>query len=255
LIREALIVAVAALAAGCAPRPRMCTQTGECAAQSACVAGRCQPSSATVKPAVDTAKRVVVRPVDLAYVRPGDGPSDGALPPIVTLGKDGATLLLRFSVALPEATNVVEAYLVLRRAGVVDDDPSPISLHVTRIVEPWQGRSTSWALQPRLEETRSPLTLVEPGGPTLVRLDVRELVRRWPRRHPSDQGIAVVPDLTNRTGTTFALTAVAEPLRSGTDLGFGPEGAPGSAARLIGQDRPRSVAAADVEPYLELYLR
>lgn len=206
-----------------------------------------------MRPAVDTAKRLVVRPIDIAYVRRGDEPNHGALPPIVTLGKDGAALLLRFSVAVPDAATLVEAYLVLRRATVVDDDPSPISLHATRIVEPWQGRSTSWALQPRLSEVKAPITTVEPGGSPLVRLDVRELVRRWPRRDPADQGIAVVADLESPSGTTFALTAMGESRGTGTDFGFDPG--------MQRRDGPRSPAAQaplgspDVEPYLELYIR
>lgn len=193
-----------------------------------------------MKPAVDTAKRLVVRPVDLAYVSAGRG--EGAPPPVVVLGKDGAMLLLRFELSLPPGANVAEAYLVLHRAKVVDDDPAPISLHVTRIVEAWDGRSTSWARQPRLAETRAPVTTVEPFGPTLVRLDVRDLVRRWARRDPTDQGLAVVADQESPMGTTFALTAVGSERSPGTDLGFGP-------------DRLRTAPSPDVEPYLELYLR
>ncbi len=155
--------------------------------------------------------------------------------------------MLRFSVALPQTANIIEAYVVLRRATVVDDDPTPISLHATRIVEAWEGRSTCWAMQPRSTETRfAPTTTVEPGGPTLVRLDVRELVRQWARRDASDNGIAIVAENESRTGTTFALTAFGnerssdEPIRTG---------------RGSSVDRAGSSTAPDVEPYLELYLR
>ncbi|MBS2015246.1 MAG: DNRLRE domain-containing protein [Deltaproteobacteria bacterium] len=203
----ALLATLALVEVGCAPRPRMCTASNECAAQSACVAGRCQPEKANVKPAIDASRRMVVRPVDLAYVRRGE---DATVPPLFALGKDSAVLLLRFAVALPESANVVEAYVVLRRSDAVDDDPSPISLHATRIVDGWQGRSTSWGLLPRQAETKAPSTLVEPGGPSMVRLDVRDLVRQWPKHDPRDQGIAVVADNDTRTGTTFAL-APSEP--------------------------------------------
>lgn len=141
--------------------------------------------------------------------------------------------MMRFSVALPTTANVVEAYVVLRRSDAVDDDPAPISLHATRIVEAWEGRSISWALQPRALDSRTPATLVEPGGPSLVRLDVRELVRQWPKHDPRDQGIAVVADNETRTGTTFAFRSV----------GSG------------GSERSSSSSAADLEPYLELYVR
>ena len=210
----------------------MCTASSECTTQSACVAGRCQPDKPNVKPAIDAARRVVVHPVDLAYLRRGDGPTGGALPPLFALGRDAAVLMMRFSVALPTTANVVEAYVVLRRSDAVDDDPAPISLHATRIVEAWEGRSISWALQPRALDSRMPATLVEPGGPSLVRLDVRELVRQWPKHDPRDQGIAIVADSETRTGTTFAFRYVGS---GGSERG--------------------SSSAADLEPYLELYLR
>lgn len=199
-----------------------------------------------MKPAVDSARRLVAHPVDAAYVRRGL-PAREAMPAIFPLGAGGAVLLLRFSVPLPANANVVEAYLVLHRAGLVDDDPTPISLHATRIVEGWEGRSTSWARLPRLAETRAPSTVVEPGGPALVRLDVRDLVRQWARHDPDDQGLAVTADTESATGTTFAFS------RAGADRGFGSDlnaGPPGVARSDV---RPRS--APDVEPYLELYVR
>jgi len=227
----------------------MCTATSECAQQNACVAGRCQPDRPTVKPAVDSARRWVVPPSDIAYVKSGDPATDGALPPLFALGRDRGVLLLRFAVALPRTANVVEAYVCLRRAGVVDDDPAPISLHATRIIDSWEGRSTSWARQPRLREVRTPATIVEPGGPGLVRVDVRDLVRHWARRDPEDQGIAVVADNESRTGTTFALTALGYE-RTASFEGVSP---------LATSERGRSVApvvsAPDVGPYLELYVR
>jgi hypothetical protein len=219
-----LLLATGATTVGCAPRPRMCTASSECTTQAACVAGRCQPDKANVKPSIDAARRLVVRPVDLAYLRCGDGASGGALPPLFVLGKGSAVLMMRFAVALPVTANVVEAYVVLRRSDAVDDDPAPISLHATRIVQGWEGRSTSWALQPAVVESRLPATLIEPGGPALVRLDVRDLVRQWTKHDARDHGIAIVAENETRSGSTFAFRSVGAP-------------------------------APDVEPYLELYLR
>jgi hypothetical protein len=243
----AAVASVASVAgAGCAPRPRMCVASTECVAQSACVAGRCQPDKPNVKPAIDAARRLVVRPVDLAYVRRGDGANDGALPPLFTLGKDSAVLMMRFSVPVPATANIVEAYVVLRRADAVDDDPAPVSLHATRIVDPWDGRSLSWARQPRVADVRAPATVVEPGGASLVRLDVRELVRQWPRHDPRDQGLAILADNETPTGTTFAFRAVS--LERGASLDrFGD--------RSSGGVRSSSAPAGEPEPYLELYLR
>lgn len=231
----------------------MCTASSECATQSACVAGRCQPDKPNVKPAIDAARRIVVRPVDLAYLRRGEGPSGGALPPLFALGRDSAVLMMRFSVALPSTANVIEAYVVLRRSDAVDDDPAPISLHATRIVDAWEGRSISWALQPRVVETRAPATVVEPGGPALVRLDVRDLVRQWPKHDTRDQGIAVVAENETRTGTTFAFRSVVS---GATDRGSSIDLFAGSSSPSSPQRQSFGPSSApDVEPYLELYLR
>jgi hypothetical protein len=243
------LLGAALSAAACAPRARMCTSPVECRGPAACVAGRCQPDKPNVKPAIDSARRMIARPIDLAYLRRGE-PAGAALAPVFVLGRDGAVLLLRFSVNLAPGANVVEAYLVLHRSEVVDDDPAPIALHATRIVEAWSGRSTSWAFQPQTQETRSPSTVVEPYGPSIVRLDVRDLVRQWTRRDPADHGIAIVADDRSKTGMTFALTQMGvEQEPSPFEVAYTPGPFTG---RLEGV---HSSSAPDVEPYLELYVR
>lgn len=218
----AILLAFPLVAGGCVPRARLCTASSECAGGNACVAGRCQLEKATVKPAVDSARRLVLRPVDMAVVAHS---SDGAIPPIFSLGRDAAPakLLLRFSVALPSNATIIEAYVVLRKSTVVDDDPEPISLHATRIEETWTGGSVSWAIQPRTSEIRAPSTVVEAAGSPVVRMDVREIVKHWAKHDPTDQGIAILAENETRSGTTFAISG-------------------------SGADR-------DVEPYLELYVR
>lgn len=227
-VRRPLAIIVALLAAepGCAARATMCTASYECG-KSACVAGRCQVDKPALKPAVDSARRIVVHPVDLAFVQRGDDAHEAAPPVFAPLGQRDGRLLLRFSLALPPAATVSEAYIVLHRASAVDDDPAPISLHATRIVQDWQGGSVTYATQPRSRELRLPLTFVEPGGAPLVRVDVRDLVRQWPKRDPADQGVAIVAEGSTITGSTFALSEGAVEDRSGVDVG----------------------------PYLEVYLR
>jgi hypothetical protein len=219
---------VASILASCAPRARMCIATSECPAESACVAGRCQLDKPSVRPALENASRWIVRPSDVAFVS-NDHTSDGSLPPAFVLNAHGSSvLLLRFAVSLPKNATVVEAYIVLHRAEAIDIDPEPILLHTARIVEPWVGRSVSWGRLPRIEDTRAPEARLEPSGPSLVRLDVRDLVRGWERRDPADQGIAVVADNASRTGAAFAFRS------SGIDS---------------------AGVSKDVEPHLELYIR
>jgi hypothetical protein len=197
--------------ASCKPRARMCDAPNECGVGAGCVAGRCLPDGGV--PAIQNAKRLVYAPVDVAYVRRGDGANGGALPAIASLGRASdaeAILFLRFDVPLAKDANVVEAYVVLDRTSAVDTDPTPITLHVARIVDAWDGRSISWASQPRVEDTRSPSTTIDPGARARVRLDVRDLVQHWRRHEKSDRGLAVVADTTSETGMAFALTAVSE---------------------------------------------
>ncbi len=194
----------------CAIRPRVCMSVGDCGANEACVAGRCVSTNASSKPAVlgEGVVRLMAEPTEMAYLRPGDPPGVGT-PHIVTLGKDtDARLFLRFSVPLPSDSEVVEAYLLLNRSDEVDSDPNPpIALHAARITDPWDARSISWALQPHVEDTRSPATYVTQRS--VVRLKVVDLVAQWPRHDPRDQGLAVVADATNQTGMAFALASDA----------------------------------------------
>ena len=233
----AMLVAVAATA--CVSRPRMCVAPSECGAEATCVAGRCQRNQTL--PQIQNARRVLATPVAMAYVRRGDPANDGALPATFTLGRatDGdARLFLRFDVPLPREANIVEAYVVLHRAGA-DVDPTAIALHAARVVSPWDPRAVSWAIQPAIEDVRAPATFVTPAGRRLVRIDVRDLVGRWRAHDPRDQGIAVVAESTTATGVSFAL-APSTPI---------------DADETIARDRPITTDAGGVPPELELYLK
>ena len=192
-----------------------------------------------MKPAVDSARRLVVRPADVGYTKTGEQLAAGTSPTVFVLGKDGGKLFLRFSVPILTNVNIVEAYVVLHRSSVVDDDPEPTVLHATRIVDGWSGGSIPWALQPRTTETRLPSTTVEPGGSPLVRLDVRDVVRQWARRDPNDHGLAIAAENDSRSGTTFALS-------EGGSERLEREGNVGGRA---------SPPVTNLEPYLELYVR
>jgi hypothetical protein len=175
-------------------------------------------------------------PVEIGYVRRERQPE---LPAIAALGRsDSAIAFLRFSIALPPEAGVVEAYLLLDRVTDVDSDPEPIALHVAGVIDAWDARSLSWAVQPRVEEIGSPVTRVHPASGALVRLDARALVERWRRRRSTDFGLAVVSDAPGPSGTdsptgmAFALAPI-------------PPGAGDAPAR----------EAAPRGPRLELYIR
>jgi hypothetical protein len=198
-------LAVVGTLGGCAPRPRMCDAQAACPARMACVAGRCQREGA--EPAISTARRIVLEPAAVAYVRRGEGESGGAMPSLFTLGRraDGdSALLLRFAAPLAPDAAVIEAYILLERSQAVDMDPTPIGLYAARITAPWDARSVSWATQPPIEDTRSPVTLMPAAAHSLVRIDVRALVEAWRKHDPRDQGIAILAQSSTVTGATFA---------------------------------------------------
>ncbi len=196
----------------CVVRDRTCASATECAQRFgdglSCVAGRCvdeaRDGGARTQPAImaTNTRRVVVRAIDLGYLAAGTDPA--RVPPAVVLGRDDAKLLLRFDLPLGPEDEVVEAYLLLDRLDVMDTDPSPISLHVERVLDRWDGRSITWGRQPHLEDDHGAATIVTVGARPVVRLDVTPFVRRWKRHDPTDQGLAVVAGSTNASGMAFA---------------------------------------------------
>ena len=160
-------------------------------------------------PAIDSARRLLFSPVDMAYVRSASDARDAATATLGATRDPGAVLFLRFSASLPPEANVLEAYLLLERATDFDADPTPVALRAARVVDPWDSRSLSSAREPRVQEVGAPVTRVFPSGGPLVRLDVRELVQRWRRRTGGDFGVAVMAQAASATGMAFALSPSA----------------------------------------------
>lgn len=239
----------------------MCIADSECQALSSCVAGRCVSHGAV--PAIATARRILYVPVDVAYLRRDDVSDESVT--IAALGsREGGLLLLRFAIDLPPETAVLEAYLLLRRATEVDDDPAPLALHAARIVEPWDSGSVSWARQPRLADWGAPITRVRPGSGPLIRVDVRGIVQRWRRRAGDEYGLAVVAEGKSVTGVSVALAPSFDSVRPGsrldpalTDLGEVSSPIEGSSPSS-GPPRsepPLARAVAFAGPELELYVK
>jgi hypothetical protein len=201
----ALAVALACLALACAPRAQLCGGARGCAATSDCVAGQCLPKDATLPYA--GARRLVLRPVDIALLD-GNGPSGGALPPVFTMGRanaSGVELLLRFDVHLDRATTLLRASILLDRADAALADRTPIALHAARVIGAWSPERVSKSTAPAVQDLRLPSTWVDASDPSLVRIDVTSLARRWLRHDPADQGVVLVAENTNAVGVTFAL--------------------------------------------------
>ena len=248
-------------APACVRASQMCLTESECRTESSCVAGRCVTHGAA--PAIATARRMLYPAVDVAYVRAGDTSDEGMAVAALGCG-ERALLLLRFAVRLPPEASVVEAYLLLERATEVDDDPAPLALHAARVTEPWDSASISWARQPHIDDLGAPVTRVGSASGPVVRLDVRDIVRRWRRRARDDFGLAVLAEGTSSTGFSVALAPALHAVRPGIRVDpalAGPEDEPARAIAgssvspgLSRSDEPSARAVAMEGPELELYL-
>jgi hypothetical protein len=237
----------------------MCAFESDCGAQASCVAGRCVAHGAT--PAIATARRLLIAPVDVGWVRRGEA-AGGAAASVATVGRgDGATVFLRFSVPLPPDVSVVEGYLLLERAQGIDSDPGTLTLHAARVEGAWDGRTLSWGRQPQVVELGAPVTTVQTGeGGAFIRLDVRAIVERWRRRDRIDGGIAVVTEGQTPSGLSLAL-APADVPSDREDPVLSPPPAPATQPpspfepRAVGPSLAGDPRRQTAGPRLELYVR
>jgi hypothetical protein len=147
----------------------------------------------------------------MALVRRGAPSARAELPDVVTLGAAGAPaeVLLRFVVPLEKGASIVRASVLLARSNTLSIDPLPVAIHAERVIGPWSSATVSWATAPPIRDLRLPRTLIAPAGPTLVRVDVTDLVRRWLTHDPSDQGLAIVAENETHTGVAFVSAGAA----------------------------------------------
>jgi hypothetical protein len=211
-------------ALGCAPRRELCAGPTDCGA-FACIAGQCHAKDATSVYA--GTRRMIVRPSDLAVLERRGISEGGALPAVFTLGAPGAKteLLLRFNVPLDRGASIVRAFVLLQRSAAVMSDPLPVAVHADRVIGRWNPTTVSWRTAPPIEDVRLPRTVIEPTTPSLIRVDVTELVRLWLAHDPRDQGLLIVAENETRTGVTFALgsTSLAELKESTSGRSDSPE--------------------------------
>ncbi|MGH7326804.1 MAG: DNRLRE domain-containing protein, partial [Polyangiaceae bacterium] len=150
-------------------------------------------------------ERMVISADRIAAIASGESDPHGAIAGELVLGRADADrrLFFHFPVTLPENGALKSASLLLTRSAAVDMTGA-IELHAMRVIDPWDARSISWPLQPRIEEARAPHAIVTPAGAKIVRIDVAEIVKAWPAHDPSDRGLAVVADRSTASGASFA---------------------------------------------------
>jgi len=210
-IALALIAALASV--GCTAETlggRVCA--AGCEAGTTCVAGRCRAADAPPSPV--NSRRILLEPTDLAVIASSTA-SGAELPDAVALGRaeDGTVeLLLRFSAAFREGTEVMSAFVLLEPAPGAQAQATPTSVEMARILEPWQPTTVSWGRQPRLAiPALASVTPAPPDRP--LRVDVTQLVREWKKRMPDDHGIALLVRGNSPVGTPYS---------TGMSFGHGP---------------------------------
>lgn len=233
----ATLVGVAMATGACAHRTTTCGGAADCRVEQACVAGRCEAVTGS-RTQIQTARRLVLEPVDAAYV--GAGAAAGVLPPVGVLGRsgEGAALYLRFDAPLGPTTEVVEAYLLLTRSDAVVQDDRPVRLELARIVERWSGTELGRSVVPRLAPGGGAVTTLRAPSRALVRVDAAPIVRRWRLHDRDDQGLAVV----TAPGTAEGASASGVAFVLATHSEASPERDPGRTSEAPG-------------PRLELYLK
>jgi hypothetical protein len=221
------------LTLACAPRQELCAGPTACRAFE-CVAGQCPAKEATTLYA--GTRRMVVPASDLAVLERGAPSEGGALPAIFTLGapSERTELLLRFDLRLDRGASIVRASVLLDRSDAVMSDPLPVAIHADRVIGRWNPRTVSWSTAPPIQDVRLPRTVIASTTPSLVRVDVTDLVRLWLAHDPRDQGLSIVAENETPTGVTFTLGSASLP-----DL----------------RETPPGKSDLSQPPRLELYLR
>lgn len=157
--------------------------------------------------APSASKRVLLRPSELAFVS-SRGPLDASGLPHLGREADGTTaLLLRFELAFREAEEVRGAFVLLETSPDARRPSSSILVDVSRVLEPWSAAGTHWATLPRLDVVAA--RAFSPRAPGVMRIDVTDLVREWPRRRADEHGIALVASAQDPYGLTLLLGGAA----------------------------------------------
>jgi hypothetical protein len=177
----------------------MCAVDDPCSAGLTCVSGRCVSPKNTVRLfEVDDAgsplvKRRVVVPSDLAWLsgRESNG-AEGSVPRVASFdGTSRGTLLLQFA-DLEIPNDLVEAYVVLRRAPDTDPPEAPVVLRALRVEDIWSSPTLSSVRPPRLADIHGPETRVVGAASDVVRIDVKALLSSFGKKKSHDRGIAIV---------------------------------------------------------------
>jgi hypothetical protein len=209
----------ACLLLGCAPRPVFCEGNAPC--------------NLAVSP---KSRRFVLPATELAYLERSGAARAGTLPAWVTLGKQGdgpRAILLRFDI--PGDLEVQQAFVMIDRAEDAEGDGAGVGLYAERIIGGWDAAKVTWEAGPELRDVHAPETVLRPGQPRHLRVDVTALFQRPHGAEPNDHGIALLASRAAPTGVGLTLI-------------------PNFTSPVLGDPHVPS-ATTDQVPRLELYVK
>lgn len=204
-LRQSLLFAAVALAAlGCSRSPEPCASAGTCPEGQECLANRCVAAGG--EPVSSDSIRLTAEPSGMVVVKQNGEASPTTLPSSVAFGseRDGTTALyLRFPAVWRQARRIESAFLVL--------DPMPgtlpargdVEVEAWRVREPWRDEELSYLGQPLLGPPSSS-GIARSAPPSVLRIDVTEIVSYLHAHPDSDHGIALKCRASAGGGASYA---------------------------------------------------
>ncbi len=240
------VLAPVAIMAACTrvmPGPAVCSQRLPCAGGNTCVLGRCRVNG-TMPVSLD-APRYSADAARLVYVTEAGAHALATMPRMLKLGEreHDVTLLLGFSLPIPEGRRIQRALIELRPDTSCPAAPKTVNVELARIVAPWQPATVRAQLLPRMDLPMlfAPQHLARQP----LRLDITELAQRWYADAPrslrdasTDAGASAQPKKPKTPTATGSSTTTwgAVPAKSAPGAG-GDEKADGgpAAQRTLGE--------------------
>lgn len=171
------------------PGPASCSERLPCDKSQTCVLGRCRKNG--TMPVSFDAPRHSFEPTKLAVLADGQMRHGDGLGPAIRLGERDrpVTLLLGFSVRLPEGERVQRALIELSPLPSCPHVVNKLAVELMPITEPWKPHTARAASPPKmgLPMAYAPQRVLDQP----LRIDVTELVRDWYSKRDDDHGLAL----------------------------------------------------------------
>jgi hypothetical protein len=191
----------------CAPSPTPCTTPGVCGSGEECLANRCVRLGSD--PVARDTRRLLLLPREVAVVSASGPKHTGSVPNAVTFGsarEGAAALYLAYEIDLREARAVDSAFLVLEPLPMSTLEPGQVEVEAWRVAERWDREAVTWLAQPAVAPPHAH-GIAQSSPPSVLRIDVSEIVRFWLRQPRQNRGLALKAPGGDGHGVSFATGA------------------------------------------------